>query len=503
MGNHTDTGNSSIDQSRSHVKPNKTQRYPKSFLKFILLGFLLVGTPLIFALIDSAITIDRLAEQSRETVHQATQVTHGNRVLADEVLSMERSLRQALILSDLSLLERYFHSHANFELTADELIKLPLQTEQQLALKEIRLAETLIFREVLKTQIISESLLIQIDELSNLFGSIRIFSDMSNELIDTKVNNMLQMASDARKRVERYLLALIPFVIFLAIFFSILITRPIKQIDEAIYNLGQGELSKTINIKGPQSLKYLGERLDWMRRRLLKLEDQKIQFFRHVSHELKTPLTAIREGADLLAGGVTGHLTKKQQLIADILQSSSLQLQKRIEDLLSYSAIQAEKTALVKHWTNLTKILDKVLQNQNLSIMSKSLKINRNFPDFLFECDEDKIETILDNLISNAIKFSPQEGCIEIHTIKKNEIIQLDIKDAGIGIHNSDKDKIFEPFFQGQSTPDSHVKGTGLGLSIAQEFALAHGGKITLINGTENGAHFRLMLPISDPKETT
>ncbi|GJL74628.1 MAG TPA: HAMP domain-containing sensor histidine kinase [Nitrosomonas sp.] len=481
--------------------PSKRQRYPKSFLKLILLGFSLVGAPLIAALIYIAITIDNLAERSHETIYQATEITHGNRVLADEVLAMERSLRQALILNDLSLLEGYIRSHEKFEETAKNFTKLPLHTEHHLLLEKMRLSELIIFREILKIKNTPESiptLQAQIENFSKLLATVQDFRNLGNMLINHYANEMLETADQVRSNIEIQLLAVIPFVIFLAILFSILITRPIKQIDEAIYNLGQGELLKPINVTGPQNLKQLGKRLDWLRRRLLKLEKQKNQFLRHISHELKTPLTAIREGADLLAEGVTGNLSRKQQLIADILLSSSLQLQKRIEDLLSYSAIQVAETALVKQPVSLSKILDDTLQNQNLSIMSKKLKIIRNHQDIVYECDAEKIQTIVDNLLSNAIKFSPPCSKIEIKINHNKECVQLDVKDSGAGIHESDRDKIFEPFYQGRFIPDAHVMGTGLGLSIAQEFALAHGGRIFLINLAEPGSYFRLILPMQN-----
>ena len=490
------------DIGSSTTFPAQSQRYPESFLKMILFGFSLVGLPLIGALIYIAIAIDQLADLSRKTVYQATDLTSDNRVLVDEVLAMERSMRQALILGDLSLLEGYFRAHNNFNLTAEKLLTPTTRPEQRILLEKLLLSETSIFREVLSIQDNPDDLRELVNSFSKLLNSVRTFSTFGHSLIELDVNEMQEMAEQANAVVKWQLIALIPFVILLALVFSFLIARPIRQIDEAINTMGQGELSKPVHVRGPQNLMYLGKRLDWMRQRLLKLEEQKIQFLRHVSHELKTPLTSIREGVDLLAEGVTGKLTEKQQQIANILHNSSIQLQKRIEDLLSYSALQTEKSALVKHHVNLAIIIDEVLQNQNLSIMSKDLKILRHCPSVLLECDEEKIKIIVDNLISNAIKFSPRNGCIEIIITQANGSFQLDVTDAGIGIHNTDQERIFEPFFQGKSAPDAHVKGTGLGLSIAREYALAHGGSLESIQQVGEGAHFRLILPSSELEET-
>jgi two-component system sensor histidine kinase GlrK len=308
------------------------------------------------------------------------------------------------------------------------------------------------------------------------------------------------MAGYARFTVGWQLLALIPFAILLAFMFSLRIARPIQQIDEAIRNMGQGKLSKAIRVDGPQDLVYFGERLDWMRRRLLKLEEQKTRFLQHVSHELKTPLTAMREGADLLAEGVAGELSDEQQRIANILHNNSIQLQRRIEDLLSYSAIQTEKAALIRHKANLRNMLDSVLQDQNLAIMSKGLRIEVSCPDLIVDCDEQKIKTIVDNLLSNAVKFSPQRGRISIWANKTEESIVLNVLDAGAGIDDADRDKVFEPFYQGRQMHNSPIRGTGLGLSIAREYALAHGGTIELVPQPGSGAHFRLTIPVRDPE---
>lgn len=476
------------------------RRNPSSFLKLILLGFALVGLPLIVALINSALSIDRLADQSRKAVYQAAQIAHSSRALADEIAAMERAVRQTHILGDSSLLQGYFRAHHKFETTAAALLELSLHDEQKELLIKIQALETSIFQKLSIIRQSPEELRDLIGNFATLRDSARTFSTLGYTLIEREVGEMQDMAGYARFTVGWQLLALIPFAILLAFMFSLRIARPIQQIDEAIRNMGQGKLSKAVRVDGPQDLVYFGERLDWMRRRLLKLEEQKTRFLQHVSHELKTPLTAMREGADLLVEGVTGELSEGQQRIARILHSNSVQLQRRIEDLLSYSALQTEKAALVKYKANFGAILEAVLQDQNLAIMNKGLRIELSCPELMIDCDEQKIKTIVDNLLSNAVKFSPQRGCISIRASKIDETIELHVLDTGDGIDEVDRDKVFEPFYQGRRTLDSPIRGTGLGLSIAREYALAHGGNIELIPQAGSGAHFRLTLPIHDPE---
>lgn len=496
----TDSVTSKAEDRLDIIRQPELQHNPRSFLKLILLGFSIVGLPLIAALVYSAIGIDQLAEQSRKIVYQATQITHGSSILIDEITVMERSVQHARILEDLSLLESYFQAHTNFEKTAIKLLEVSPHLEQQLLLEKLRLFETKIFREVLTLYETPQNLPGLLDKFATMLTLAQDFSTGNYRLIGQNVNEMSEKAAYARTLVEWELLILIPFVILLALAFSVFIARPLRQIDEAIYNMGQGKLSSVVRVSGPQNLRYLGSRLDWMRRRLLKLEEQKILFLRHVSHELKTPLTAIREGANLLAEGITGNLNKKQQQIAHILHTSSIQLQKRIEDLLSFSALQADKTALIKQRTNLAQIIASVMKDQNLSIMCRKIKIDLTCPELILECDKQKIGIIIDNLLSNAIKFSPKESCIKISAVQIGQTIQFDIVDSGSGIDSADEDKIFEPFYQGRIKPSSHIRGTGLGLSIAREYALAHGGNIELVKHGGQGAHFRLTLPIRDPE---
>ncbi|MDR3392669.1 MAG: HAMP domain-containing sensor histidine kinase [Sulfuriferula sp.] len=479
------------------------RRNPKSFLKLILIGFSLVALPLIVALINSAVSIDQLANQSRRAVYQAAQIAHGSRVLADEITAMERSVRQTVILNDATLLEGYFQAHDKFVNTAGKLAVLSLRADQKQTLDKLQSTELAMYQQVSFFRSSPDSLRDVVDDFGPLLESARMFSAAGYTLIEHEVDAMQAMAGHARSVVGWQLLGLVPFAILLALGFSVLITRPIRQIDEAIRNMGQGELTQPISVEGPEDLKYLGDRLDWMRLRLLELEAQKKQFLQHVSHELKTPLTALREGSDLLAEGVIGELNVKQQQVANILRSNSVQLQRRIEDLLSFSALQYEKSILVKQPVNVRDMLASVLQDHRLAAMNKALQFEFAAPALMLECDVQKIRTVVDNLLSNAVKFSPRGGKIAISAQQVGETLQMDVIDAGPGIDEADREMMFEPFYQGRRAPDSASSGTGLGLSIARQYVLAHGGSIELLQQSDAGAHFRIELPLHDIKDDT
>lgn len=471
----------------------------KSFPRLILVGLLLVTLPLMLPLIYSAASINQLSKQSRQAVYKAEQIAHYSRILVDQAATMERSTRLSLILADNSLLKGYYQGHQKFRETLQALADLPLSDKQGQLVQTMDAAESAIYGDVVKISTPPKKTGKSSIDFSPLLDATQAFLNHGDAPIEQEVQAIQEMAGQANSIIVWMLIGLVPFAILLAYGFSVLIARPIRQIDDAIRSMGNGKLSNTIKISGPQDLQLLGERLDWMRQRLLEIEDQKTTFLQHVSHELKTPLTSIREGANLLSDGIAGKLNAKQGEIARILFTNSIQLQKRIEDLLNFSALQAGEagqTALVKQDWALKAILDIVVRDQYLAMKNKSLQIELRCPDLLISCDEQKVRIIVDNLLSNAIKYSPDGGLIKIHAANIGDAVSLDVIDSGPGIDPMDRGKIFEAFYQGRKTHQGHIKGTGLGLSIAREYALAHGGTIELVEH-EEGTCFRLTLPLN------
>ena len=475
--------------------------YPRSFSKLLFVGFALIALPLMFALVNNAISIDQLGNQSQKAVYQAVQATQSSRKLAELIPAMERAGHQMIILGDRGLLDTYRVLRKQLIATASEFSRLPFDSEQRDSLREILRGETGIYDVLANEAARPEELQKAVQAFVDLAERAQTINQRSNELIDREVENMRATARQAQQITLWQLLALFPVVIFLVVGFTILIARPIRQIDGAIRRLGEADFSVPVHVGGPEDIQQLGERLDWMRKRLADLEQQKNRFLRHMSHELKTPLTALREGAELLSEEVVGKLTPEQREIAEILRHNSIELQKLIEDLLSYGASQAQKPAVEVARVELSRVADRVLDDQKLALRAKHLKLDVNVPDLALNADSEKLRVMLDNLLSNAIKFSPPGGTISLSARKSGDEVELDVVDQGPGIAPEERSLVFEPFYRGRHAADALVKGTGIGLSVVREYAQMHGGGAEVVE-EEHGAHIRVRLPLAAPLRT-
>jgi two-component system sensor histidine kinase GlrK len=245
-------------------------------------------------------------------------------------------------------------------------------------------------------------------------------------------------------------------------------------------------------------LRELSIRLDWLRVRLNELEEQKRSVLRDISHELKTPLSVIREGAELLNEEVVGSLTPEQAEVAAILRDNSIQLQKRIEDLLKFNVAISQPSKLHVVQLQLDDTIRGVLADHRLISLSKQLAIEEKLAAVEICGDREKIKTIVDNLLSNAIKFSPMGGKVTVELVSNDNVAVVNVQDEGPGIDSQERHRVFEAFYQGHVSAKGHVKGTGLGLAIVQEYVKMHHGKVEILD-QDKGAHFQLSLPLIQP----
>jgi two-component system sensor histidine kinase GlrK len=241
-------------------------------------------------------------------------------------------------------------------------------------------------------------------------------------------------------------------------------------------------------------MREVGRRLDWLRRRLLALEEQRILVLRHVSHELKTPLAALREGSSLLTERAAGPLTQGQEKIVGIMNSNALRLQGLIDSLLKLQQAGHAGERIEPVRLRFDELIQQVVTTHQLAARSKRLRFAGALAPLTVSGGREELTTVVNNLVSNAIKFSPDGGAVELSLTEENKQIVLDVTDQGPGIPADEREQIFEPFYR--STNARGVAGVGLGLAIAREFAAAHRGTLELLD-MPAGTHFRLTLPVA------
>jgi len=472
--------------------------YPRSFLKFILLGFLLVSLPLVYALAELILTLDRLASQSREEVLQAAAAGRTSRLLFEQTSTLERIARQQLILDDPALIDDYGRLRQEFRQTTQQLAALPLQAGELDGLNQLDASEKRLYGLLTSPQRSPEIARQVAEGYARLVDGAQGMLTATNQLTQRAIERLQETAAEGREKWRYVGVATIAIAIALALMFAVLIARPIRQLDHAIRQMGTADFKHAIDVTGPQDLRYLGQRLEWLRARLSELEEQQTRFLRHVSHELKTPLTAVREGAELLRDNVGGRLTPEQRDIVRIVRENTLQLQKLIEDLLSYHQARAIEPATVGP-VMLPETVRRVIKEHKLAALARMLNVDEDMKPAIVVGDAEKIRTIVDNLLGNAIKFSPRAGSISIRVAPEEDFAVLDVIDQGPGVAPDERARIFESFYQGRETAEGPVKGSGLGLAIAREYAVVHGGTIEVLDRSDGrrGARFRVRLPLA------
>lgn len=463
-----------------------------SFRQLLVIAFLLIAALLGAASLRALFTLEELTLQSRDGASRSLELSRWAQSLSERSVSMERTSRQSVVLDDRVLRARFADEarEATKLLASLPAEGMPRGSEQQwrahlqtvdalligppdTALdRERRLAQA--FREL---EIVNSAIAVQVQQTIQ----------QRNKSLETRLE-------DSRRHLAQQVTWAIALAVAMALAFGIWFTVPLRRLEHAIVGLGENRLDQVIAIRGPADLALVGQRLNWLRLRLVELDADKSRFLRHISHELKTPLASMREGVSLLEDGVAGELNQDQREIAQILRHNTGVLQGQIEDLLRFNTAAFEARQLHRKTTDLLELVESQVDAQRLQWRARDLSVTVVGKRLLVEVDPEKIGTVVANLLSNAIRYSPFKGVIRLELSTLPGLVRIDIHDQGIGVAAADRERIFEPFYRGERQPTDLVRGSGIGLSIVHEYMAAHGGRIELLPD-QPGAHFRIEFP--------
>ncbi|MDO9402874.1 MAG: HAMP domain-containing sensor histidine kinase [Polaromonas sp.] len=463
-----------------------------SFRQLLVIAFLLIAALLGAASLRALFTLQELTMQSREGAARALELSAAAQSLTERSLAMERSSRQAVVLDDRGLRGR-------FAAAARDAQGVMQRLEAQGVPPDLTAQWTALVQSI--SSLLSgppETALDREQQVTYAFREMDVVStaiaQQVQQTIEAQNKALLDKAENSRRHLTQQVTWAIVLALLMALAFGIWLTRPLKRLETAIIGLGENRLDKAIAIEGPADLQMVGQRLDWLRLRLVELDADKARFLRHISHELKTPLASMREGVSLLEDGVAGELNESQKEVAKILRHNTSVLQSQIEDLLRFNAAAFEARQLHREKTDLLQLIENQVETQRLQWRSRNLRVLVEGKPVVMDLDAEKISTALGNLISNAIRYSPVQGEIHIRLSQPGNGVCLDIQDQGPGVAEHDRIRIFEPFYRGERQPSDAMRGSGIGLSIVHEYISAHGGRIELLPDSP-GAHFRIELP--------
>ena len=284
--------------------------------------------------------------------------------------------------------------------------------------------------------------------------------------------------------------------------------RPLEQLKKAAIELGKGNFMFRTNLKSNDEFQELGSVMDDAIIALGKLDDEKkqvdrakTQFLSITSHELRSPMTPMKAQLQMLNEGYFGELKPKQKEATEIIIRNADRLDKIIVDFLEVSRIEAARIQFSFKQFSPLELLNEVVTYMKGYMPEKKISFKLNFNENLpkeIEADPDRVSQVLRNLISNAIKFSNENGEIEVgaQLADTKDKILLWVRDNGAGIPLTEQNKIFEPFFQVDKTFSRKVGGTGLGLAICRGIVQSQGGDIWFKSHPGKGTVFYFTIPM-------
>jgi signal transduction histidine kinase len=284
--------------------------------------------------------------------------------------------------------------------------------------------------------------------------------------------------------------------ILLSFFLVRQMTGPLRKLDHASRRVAKGRFDERVDIRSSDEMGRLAASFNEMAASLETSEQVKKRLIADVSHELRTPITAIRTTLEGLRDGLiepsAGTLTA--------LHDKILLTTRLVQDLHQLALADSGRLSIQPTRCSIEKVLEGILETIGVQMEDEGIELVRDIQSGLplIDADAHRIEQVLLNLLSNAIRHTPSGGRITVHARLERAEVQVQIRDSGPGLSDSDLQHVFDRFYRADEARSSDT-GTGLGLSIAKALIEAHSGRIWAENGPEGGACFTFALPIMPP----
>jgi len=326
----------------------------------------------------------------------------------------------------------------------------------------------------------------------------------AEQLLRTRSRDSVNAATEDTATAERVAVSAMIMAILLAGLISLWlirsITRPVFDLQSGMHAVASGDFTHKLQVHPNRADEFgrLSQSYEAMATRLAQLDRLKAEFVSVASHELKTPINVILGYVELLEDGIYGKLQDQQREVCETIAAQARNLTRLVRRLLDVSRFEAGGGALECRQLDLARFLDTLQSSFSVLAMQRSVQFQVNRSEALpaeVRWDEDRMNEVLGNLLSNAFKFTPRGGRVQLTADAVDDDIIIEVSDTGAGIPPEQLPRIFQKFYQADNQAKASAKGTGLGLAIAKEIVEAHGGSITARSEAGHGATFRITLP--------
>jgi signal transduction histidine kinase len=316
---------------------------------------------------------------------------------------------------------------------------------------------------------------------------------------------------DARKRVEARvtssvaaslaLVGLVAVVFLLGALVAAQLGRAVLRLEAAAGRIAAGDFETTVSVHGIREIEELADAMDGMRATLREDRDQRARFLAAVSHDLRTPLTSIGGYLEAVDDGLADDPAILERYIR-IMRAKARLLETRIGGLISFAKMETEEWRMSFEPTDLRPFLEGLARQAREDAILLGIRFEARLEavgELKLSLDRNLLSRALENVFSNAFKFTPEGGTVRLAAGAVRDGIRLDVDDEGPGIAMAEREKVFEPFYRGSSAREGRPagEGSGLGLYIARSIVLGHGWTIEADESPEGGGRISLLVPVS------
>ena len=470
----------------------------KIFLASSLVVVVLVGVGIL-----SLRAVDRLVTANRSITEQSVPALRKIGAVRDALLSLGRLEMRFVVLrdvryaqlwderashmtEDLAGLRDFVHSRRETTLlreaaTAFEGYRAAVEEERALIARgdragAVRLAEN-------EARVLAERVEASLDGLS----------EATHATVLSAQADAARLEARTWKRILGALVGAVVLALVGSAWVARRLTRSLRSLSGATRAVSAGSFREPIVAKGSDEISQLARAFNTMAAQLRRMDETKQEMFAAISHELRSPLTSMREAAHLLRDSVPGPLNAKQTRLVEIIGRSSDRLLRLVNQILELSRLRAGVLPIERRPVDVDRVVTRAVEELRPQAEEAGVILTREGGgrDLVCMGDDDRLVQVVVNLVANAVRFTPRGRSVTVRLIEAGGEIEIQVEDTGIGIPAAALPQIFESYQQAHRDRG----GTGLGLAIVRAIVLAHGGRVTAESQEGKGSRFTVLLP--------